>query len=225
MTYHFYCFTCLSASTGCPPFQLSPAGGEGSLARELTWGELGGGKGIHFTQTTCKEPMTFPSHAAAATLNLCHSPHTGLAAGELPMKSDSGQQEERFWGARVAGGRQGKFLLASVASSHKLSSHAQDLLQYSSCVPGAALAARLQLLRERSFSHILSAVPNAGQGYRPLLSLPLTPWWWLHPSSMCIWSSDLHPEFLLIQLSVPSCYLVTHQIPYKIPLPFSLVTC
>lgn len=73
-------------------------------------------------------------------------------------------QEERFWGVRAAGGRQGMSLLASVTSRHKFSSHAQDLLQYLQLCPWHCRAARLQLLRERSFSHhlISSAQRRAG---------------------------------------------------------------
>lgn len=59
------------------PVQLSRRGRITSChtpAREPTWEELGGGYRTEVTQTTCKEPMTSPSCAAAATLGLCHPP-------------------------------------------------------------------------------------------------------------------------------------------------------
>jgi len=151
-------------------------------ARDLTWEELGGGYGTRCAQTTCKALTTSPSRAPAAASGLRHTPApatrpltAALLQGRYPRKVPQTRQEERFGGVRAAAGRQEMSLLASISSSHKLSSHAPDRFQYLQLCPWHCLVVRLRLLRERSFSHILSALSDAGQGSGPCTRVTLFP--------------------------------------------------
>lgn len=146
-------------------------------ARELTWEELGGGYGTKFTQTTCKVPMTSPSRAAAASLGLRHSSSTGcqafnrsLAAGEIPTKSASDQAGRKV--LECEGN-------TSITSSHRFSSHAQDLFRCLQLCPWHCLAARLTRVSQGKelLPHLISPVQQGRDLGHIFMSLPPTPWW------------------------------------------------
>lgn len=105
-----------------------------------------------------------------------------------------------------------KSLLVSITSSQRFSSHAQVLFQCLQLCLWHCVTARLQLRRERSFSHVCQLCSMVIWAIYPCHSLS-------HPGGGCILASpvavvpDPHTEFLFFQLSIPNYYRVIRQLP------------
>jgi len=175
----------------------------------------------------------FPLPCSSCRFGFASHPSTGhqafncsLAAGEIPTESASDQAGGKVWGCE-GGSRQAGDVSVGI---NKFQSQAflprSGSVSVSPAVslalPGcqAAIAEGKELL-----PHLVSSV-RCGAGVWAVYSCHS----FSHTGGGCIPAPcasaadvpDPYPE--LLQISVPSCYSVTHQIPSKMPLPFSVVT-
>lgn len=149
------------------------------------------------------------------------------AAGELPTKSAAHQAGRKVLGCEGSRRQAGEI---SVGGSNFQSQVFLPRLGSISVSPVVSLAlpgCETMIAEERTlFPHLVSSVQH-GAGIWAVYSCQSLS----HSGDGCIPAPcasaadvpDPHTECLFFQLSVPNCCQVTHQIPSKIPLPFSKV--